>query len=51
MPQSATHPDMQYRTLGRTGEKVSAVGLKSRISCLPAPALQGRACTAARQAP
>jgi predicted aldo/keto reductase-like oxidoreductase len=27
MPQNATHPDMLYRTLGSTGEKVSAVGL------------------------
>jgi aryl-alcohol dehydrogenase-like predicted oxidoreductase len=27
MPPSATHPDMLYRTLGSTGEKVSAIGL------------------------
>jgi aryl-alcohol dehydrogenase-like predicted oxidoreductase len=27
MPQSASHPDMIYRTLGKTGEMVSAVGV------------------------
>jgi predicted aldo/keto reductase-like oxidoreductase len=27
MPQNATHPDMLYRTLGGTGERVSAIGL------------------------
>ena len=27
MPPSATHPDMLYRPLGSTGEKVSAIGL------------------------
>jgi len=27
MPQSASHPEMIYRTLGSTGERVSAIGL------------------------
>src|SRR5919204_4905950 len=27
MPQSSSHSDMQYRTLGRTGERVSAIGV------------------------
>jgi predicted aldo/keto reductase-like oxidoreductase len=27
MPPNVTHPDMLYRTLGRTGERVSAIGL------------------------
>jgi aryl-alcohol dehydrogenase-like predicted oxidoreductase len=27
MPPTAAHPEMLYRTLGRTGEKVSAIGL------------------------
>jgi len=27
MPETATHPDMPYRLLGRTGERVSAIGL------------------------